>query len=78
MVQEKGNFAKVKMKIFLKLRDGKDIKIYYSLNEKMYQIDFGIPFELNATLEQTLRFCPYTKLVDAFDDDKYQIDKVKH
>lgn len=66
------------MKRFLKLKDGKDIKIYDSLNEKMYQIDFGIPFELNATLEQTLRFCPYTELVEEFDDDKYQIDKVKH
>ena len=66
------------MKRFLKLKNGKDIKIYDSLNEKMYQIDSGIPFELNATLEQTLRFCPYTKLVEEFDDDKYQIDKVKH
>ena len=66
------------MKRFLKLKDGKDIKIYDSLNEKMYQIDFGIPFELNATLEQTLRFCPYIKLVEEFDYDKYQIDKVQH
>lgn len=66
------------MKRFLKLKDGKDIKIYDSLNEKMYQIDFGIPFELNATLEQTLRFCPYIKLVEEFDDDKYQINKVQH
>ena len=66
------------MKRFLKLKEGKSIKIYDSLNEKMYQIESGIPYGLKSTLEQTLRFCPYTELVEEFDEDRYQIDKVKH
>lgn len=60
---------------FTILQNGDDKKLYDSKTEKMYDLIDDVPFEINATLEQILRFCPFIDFVGEFNDDRYGIDK---
>lgn len=65
------------MKRFLELINGEQKYLYDRKEDKMYLLEEEYVEELKSSIQQIAKFCPYIEEVDEYDDDRYNIDKLK-
>lgn len=65
------------MKSFLELINGEQKYLYDRKEDKMYLLEEEYVEELKSSIQQIAKFCPYIEEVGEYDDDRYNIDKLK-
>ncbi|MBR2369488.1 MAG: hypothetical protein IKA83_04975 [Paludibacteraceae bacterium] len=65
------------MKRFLELINGEQKYLYDRKEDKMYLLEEEYVEELKSSIQQIAKFCPYIEEVGEYDDDRYNIDKLK-
>lgn len=65
------------MKWFLELINGEQKYLYDRKEDIMYLLEEEYVEELKSSIQQIAKFCPYIEEVGEYDDDRYNIDKLK-